>query len=280
MDKTEHVNNPDEILNLIDVSTGYGNRQILSHINLSLKKGEVVGLIGGSGSGKTTLLRTITGQIPPLAGEVWVAEQRLDGASRKELSQLRQHMGVLFQQGALFTDLDVFENVAFPLRELTKDTEAEITDKVLSRLDAVGLRATAHLRVSQISGGMARRVALARTIVMEPELLLYDEPFAGLDPISMRRTAALIRQLANDLGCGSLLITHDIEESFEIVDQVYMIGHGGLIAHGTPQELRASSNERVQRFLVGASADERSEGYPETPEFQEWLAKKQKQVKA
>jgi len=232
--------------------------------------------MGGSGSGKTTLLRAATGQLTAQRGRVLAFGQDMAGVSRAELQSLRTRMGVLFQQGALFTDLNVFENVAFPLREHTRLAEAEVTERVLDKLDAVGLRAAAHLKVSEISGGMARRVALARAVVLEPELILYDEPFAGLDPISMGITARLIRNLADRLGCASVLITHDVQESFAIADQVYLVGQGRLAAAGTPQTLAASQDPYVQQFLKGEPDGPVAFQYPETPAFQKWLSQQQR----
>src|SRR5690606_26611605 len=197
-----------------DVALGYGDHTVLNSISIEASKGQVVALMGGSGSGKTTLLRAATGQIFAQRGRVSVFGQNIADVSTEGLRQLRQRMGVLFQQGALFTDLNVFENVAFPLREHTRISESQLQERVLEKLDAVGLRAAAHLRISEISGGMARRVALARAIVLEPELILYDEPFAGLDPISLGITAQLIRDLTDKLDCSSVLITHDVKESF------------------------------------------------------------------
>lgn len=262
------------ILSLEQVSLGYGNTTILTDLNVRVRKGEVVALIGGSGSGKTTLLRAATGQLFAQQGVVKLYGQDVAQVSPMQLRTLRQRTGVLFQQGALFTDLGVFDNVAFPLRELTHDSEKIIFEKVLDKLNAVGLRSAAHLRVSEISGGMARRVALARAMVLEPELLFYDEPFAGLDPISLGMTAQLIRETANRLKCGSVLITHDIEESFGIVDYVYMVGQGKLLAAGTPDELRSSQNEYVQQFLQGESTGPVVFEYADTPSFQQWYARK------
>src|SRR5690606_35035821 len=197
--------------------------------------------------------------------------QNVATVSSDGLRKLRQRMGVLFQQGALFTDLDVFENVAFPLREHTKISEAQIVESVLDKLNAVGLRAAAHLKISEISGGMARRVALARAIVLEPELILYHEPFAGLDPISVGITAQLIRDLTDRLHCASVLITHDVAESFAISDQVYMVGQGKLIASGTPQSLSGSQDPYVRQFLDGAPDGPIAFHYPATPAFTKWL---------
>ncbi len=247
---------------------------ILDNLDLKVKKAQVVALIGGSGSGKTTLLRAAIGQLLAKKGVVTAFGQDLARISPNNLRDIRQRMGVLFQQGALFTDLNVFDNVAFPLRELTNDSEAVILEKVLDKLDAVGLKAAAHLAVSEISGGMARRVALARAIVLEPELVLYDEPFAGLDPISLGMTAQLIRNLSDRLGCASVLITHDIDESFQIVDQVYMVGHGKLLASGTPEDLRATEDAYVKQFLHGSPEGPVVFEYPDTPAFSSWLSKR------
>ncbi|NLY63829.1 MAG: ABC transporter ATP-binding protein [Alcaligenaceae bacterium] len=270
----DHLSQPEVILRFSDVSLGYGERTILGDLNLQVNKGQVVALIGGSGSGKTTLLRAATGQLVAQKGVVTAFGSDLAQVTANDLRTIRQRMGVLFQQGALFTDLNVFENVAFPLRELTSDSESLILEKVLDKLDAVGLKAAAHLKVSEISGGMARRVALARSIVLEPELILYDEPFAGLDPISLGMTAQLIRNLSDRLGCASVLITHDIEESFQIVDYVYMVGQGKLLVAGTPNELRASEDPYVRQFLHGAPKGPVVFEYPESPDFTRWLSKR------
>ena len=190
------------------------------------------------------------------------------------MQSLRKRMGVLFQQGALFTDLNVFENVAFPLREHTRLSEAELTERVLDKLDAVGLRAAAHLKVAEVSGGMARRVALARAVVLEPELILYDEPFAGLDPISMGITARLIRDLADRLGCASVLITHDVQESSPSPTRSIWSARE-LKAAGTPQILSQSQDPYVQQFLKGEPDGPVAFQYPETPAFKKWLAQQQ-----
>ena len=265
------VSPPDTILQFSDVSLGYGDFTVLSGISIQALKGQVVALMGGSGSGKTTLLRAATAQIVAQKGRVTAFGQDIAQLTGESLRQLRQRMGVLFQQGALFTDLNVFENVAFPLREHTRISEAQIQDRVLEKLDAVGLEAAAHLRISEISGGMARRVALARAIVLEPELILYDEPFAGLDPISLGITARLIRDLTDKLKCASVLITHDVKESFAIADQVYMVGQGKLIAEGTPAELSASTDPFVRQFLDGQPDGPIAFHYPVTPAYTKWL---------
>lgn len=263
------------ILEFDCVDLGYGDFVVLRDLTINVQAGEVVALMGGSGSGKTTLMRAATGQLLPMAGEVTAFGQPLSQVDRQALQDLRQRMGVLFQHGALFTDLDVFENVAFPLREHTKLSEAEITQKVLDNLEAVGLRAAAHLRLSEISGGMSRRVALARAIVREPELVFYDEPFAGLDPISMGVAARLIRKLSDRLGCASVVITHDVPESFEIADKVYLVGQGELKASGTPASLRQSTDPYVRQFLDGAPDGPVAFDYPVTPAFEQWRRQKE-----
>jgi len=259
------------VLRFVGTSLGYGAFTVLHDISLDVCRGQVVAMMGGSGSGKTTLLRGATGQILAQSGRIEAFGMDLHQADKATLRALRQRMGVLFQQGALFTDLNVFENVAFPLREHTMLAEHDIVARVLDKLDAVGLRAAAHLRVAQISGGMAKRVALARAIVLEPELILYDEPFAGLDPISLGITAQLIRNLTDRLGCASVMITHDVKESFAIADQVYIVGQGRLLAHGTPQHLVDSRDAYVSQFIHGRPDGPIAFHYPQTPAFDAWL---------
>ncbi|CAP40479.1 ABC transporter ATP-binding protein [Bordetella petrii] len=272
----DHIpDSPDLALSLDGVALGYGDFTVLQDINMAVQAGQVVAVMGGSGSGKTTLLRAATGQLPALRGQVRVFGTDIGQANGDTVQALRKRMGVLFQQGALFTDLNVFENVAFPLREHTRLPEPEVTARVLDKLDAVGLRAAAHLRVAEISGGMSRRVALARAVVLEPELILYDEPFAGLDPISMGITARLIRDLADRLHCASVLITHDVQESFAIADQVYLVGQGRLVAAGTPQTLSDSQDPYVRQFLRGEPDGPVAFQYPDTPAFQAWLAQQE-----
>lgn len=262
------------VLEFGQVTLGYGDFTVLRELSLSVTPGEVVAVMGGSGSGKTTLMRAATGQLPAMAGEVKVFGQSLRNITRVQLEALRQRMGVLFQHGALFTDLDVFENVAFPLREHTRLSSDEIAHKVLDNLEAVGLRAAAHLKLSEISGGMARRVALARAVVRQPELVFYDEPFAGLDPISMGITARLIRKLSDRLGCASVVITHDVAESFEIADTVYIVGQGEVKASGTPASLTDSADPYVRQFLDGAPDGPVAFDYPVTPAFEAWCRTK------
>ncbi|MDY7577736.1 ABC transporter ATP-binding protein [Herbaspirillum sp. RTI4] len=232
----------------------YGQRAILSDLRMDFPRGKVIAVMGGSGSGKTTILRLIGGQLQPQSGSVEVDGQQVDTLPTADLYTLRRKMGMLFQNGALFTDMSVFENVAFPLREHTRLPESAIHDLVLLKLNAVGLRNAAQLRPSEISGGMGRRVALARAIALDPALIMYDEPFAGLDPISMGVTANLIRKLNDALGSTSIVVSHDVDESFLIADYVYFLSNGKVVAQGTPQEMRASTDPYVIQF-VNAAAD-------------------------
>jgi len=222
---------------------------ILSNLSMDFPRGKLIAVMGGSGSGKTTVLRLIGGQIRPQRGTVAVDGEVVHRLDTENLYRLRRKMGMLFQFGALFTDLTVFENVAFPLREHTELPEEVLRDLVLMRLNAVGLRNAAQLKPNEISGGMARRVALARAIALDPELIMYDEPFAGLDPISMGVTANLIRNLNDTLGSTSILVSHDVNETFSIADYVYFLSGGKIVAQGTPEEMRASSDPYVKQFV-------------------------------
>jgi phospholipid/cholesterol/gamma-HCH transport system ATP-binding protein len=242
------------VVSIKDVNFAYapGERQILSGLSMKFRRGQVVAVMGGSGCGKTTILRLIGGQFTAQSGEVLFEGRDIGKMSSAQLMLARRRMGMLFQFGALFTDLSVFENVAFPLREHTNLTEELLRSLVLMKLNAVGLRGARDLMPSQISGGMARRVALARAIALDPPLIMYDEPFAGLDPISLGITARLIRDLNNALGATSLLVTHDVEETFEIADYVYFIANGRIGAEGTPAELSRSTDPFVRQFLDAA----------------------------
>lgn len=234
-----------------DVSFGYsqGGRLVLTRLNFKIPKGKVTALMGVSGGGKTTVIRLLSGQYRASAGSVLFDDQDVGKLGVDALYRVRRRMGVLFQFGALFNDLDVFENVAFPLRKHTNLTEAMIRDLVLMKLDAVGLRGARDLMPSEISGGMARRVALARAIALDPDLVMYDEPFAGLDPISLGVSARLIRDFNNVLGVTSLVVSHDLDETFAIADHVVFLANGHAIAEGTPAELRASSDPMVKQFV-------------------------------
>ena len=238
-----------------DLSFGYGDRRIIDQVSFEIRRGEVVGLMGGSGVGKTTLLRLISGLVGPQAGSVEVFGKTLDRHNQQELFDARRRIRLLFQFGALFTDLSCFENVAFPLREHAKLSESMIHDLVMLKLECVGLRGAAHLKPAEISGGMARRVALARAIALDPELILYDEPFAGLDPISLGVTANLIRELNEVLGATSIVVTHDVAETFAIADRILVFAASPTgarcIAQGTPEELRQSQDPFVRQFLDG-----------------------------
>jgi phospholipid/cholesterol/gamma-HCH transport system ATP-binding protein len=243
----------DPIVQIEAVWFGYdAARPVLRDITLAIPRGSVVGIMGQSGCGKTTLLRVIMGAYLPSRGTARVLGHQTSALDRDGLYAMRRKMGMLFQFGALFTDMSVFDNVAFALREHTDLPEELIRDLVLMKLNAVGLRGARDLAPSEISGGMARRVALARAIALDPELMMYDEPFAGLDPISLGITANLIRTLNQALGATSILVTHDVPESFAIADYVYFLANGGVLAQGTPAQLRESTDPSVRQFLDGA----------------------------
>ena len=243
----------DTLIEIDHVTFGYdASRTILNDISLRFQRGKVTSILGSSGCGKTTLLRLIGGVHAANSGTVRFDGEVVDSRNRDQLYRLRRRMGVLFQFGALVTDLSVFDNVAFPLREQSDLTEAMIRDIVLMKLNAVGLRGAAHLRISEVSGGMARRIALARAIALDPELIMYDEPFAGLDLISMGVAARLIRTLNDVTGSTSLVISHDVPECMAISDYVVLLANGGrIVAQGTPAELMGSSDPEVRQFVRG-----------------------------
>jgi phospholipid/cholesterol/gamma-HCH transport system ATP-binding protein len=271
---TAQVNSADQrvtalapaLVNIDNVVFGYGSgskaRNILRGISLQVPKGKVTAIMGGSGCGKTTLLRLIGGQLKPKSGNVIVADKNVPQLNREDLYKLRREISMLFQFGALFTDLTVFENVAFPLREHTELPEDIIRDLVLMKLHAVGLRGAAQLKPSELSGGMARRVALARAIALDPMLVMYDEPFAGLDPVSLSVTGQLIRRLNDALGMTSVLVTHDVAESLKIVDYLYFIAEGQVIGHGTPDEIRNSTDPLIHQFVHGETDGPQRFHYP------------------
>jgi phospholipid/cholesterol/gamma-HCH transport system ATP-binding protein len=232
-----------------DLVFGYGVRRILDGVSFTVPRGKVTALMGASGGGKTTVLRLIGGQVKASAGELRFDGQNVAALDAAGLYAARRRMGMLFQFGALFTDLSVFDNVAFPLREHTDLPEVLIRDIVLMKLDAVGLRGARDLMPSEVSGGMARRVALARAIALDPELIMYDEPFAGLDPISLGTAAQLIRRLNDTLGITSVVVSHDLEETFRIADQVIVLANGRIAAQGTPQEVKQSEDPLVSQFV-------------------------------
>ena len=243
----------EKLIEIDHVTFGYDPaRPVLDDVSLSFGRGQVTAILGGSGCGKTTLLRLIGGVYPVDKGSIRFDGQTIDTRNAAQLHGLRRRLGMLFQFGALFTDLSVFENVAFPLREHTDLDDTMIRDIVLMKLNAVGLRGAAKLRISEISGGMGRRVALARAIALDPELVLYDEPFTGLDPIAMGVTANLIRKLNAATGATSLVVSHDVQECFAICDYAYiMAAPGHVIAQGRPEELNASEDPRVRQFIRG-----------------------------
>jgi len=240
------------IVELKKVSFGYDPaRPVLRDIDLVIPKGSVVGIMGQSGCGKTTTLRVIMGALKPSAGEARVLGQSIAALDTAALYAMRRRMGMLFQFGALFTDMSVYENVAFPLREHTELPDELLNDLVMMKLQAVGLRGAAHLMPTELSGGMARRVALARSIALDPQLMLYDEPFTGLDPISFGVIVRLIRELNDSLGATSVIVTHDVQEALDVVDYVYFMADGKVIAQGSPDEIRASGEPFVNQFVNG-----------------------------
>lgn len=246
------LSDPNALVQLRDVRFGYGERVILDGITLTVPRGKVTALMGASGGGKTTVLRLIGGQYRAQSGSLTFDGQEVGSLNATELYAVRRRMGMLFQFGALFTDLSVFDNVAFPLREHTDLNEDMVRDIVLMKLEAVGLRGARNLMPSEVSGGMARRVALARAMALDPELIMYDEPFAGLDPISLGTAARLIRQLNDALGLTSIIVSHDLDETFHIADQVIVLANGKIAAQGTPDDVRRSSDPLVHQFVSAA----------------------------
>jgi len=231
---------------------GYDRRRpVLRGIDMAIPRGKLVAIMGGSGCGKTTILRLIGGQLRQQSGTITVAGQDVMALDREALFALRRRIGMLFQFGALFTDMSVFENIAFPMREHTELQEELIRDLVLMKLNAVGLRGAAQSRPAELSGGMSRRVALARAIALDPMLVMYDEPFAGLDPISLGIVGQLVRKLNDALGITSVVVTHDIYESLKIVDYIYFVAEGRIVAQGTPDEVRQSKDSFVRQFVDG-----------------------------
>lgn len=246
-------------------------RCIFDSIDMVVKQGKITAIMGPSGSGKTTLLRLIGAQLTPDHGEIYVQGQNIHQLSRKALYETRRNMGLLFQSSALFTHLSVFENVAFPLREHTKLNASMLRDIVLMKLEAVGLRGAADLMPAQLSGGMSRRVALARTIALDPELMMYDEPFTGQDPISMGVLVRLIQRLNQLLHTTTVIVSHDVEETCSIADYVYLISGGKVIGEGTPEELIHSSEPQIKQFMHGEADGAVPFHYPARPYTEELL---------
>lgn len=248
-----------------------GKRLIFENVDMTVLRGKITAIMGPSGSGKTTLLRLIGAQLSPDIGQVLVNGIDIHQLSRSALHEARRKMGLLFQSSALFTHLSVFDNVAFPLREHTQLNPAMIRDIVLMKLEAVGLRGAAQLMPAELSGGMARRVALARTIVLDPELMMYDEPFTGQDPISMGVLVRLIKRLNQLLGTTTIIVSHDVEETCSIADFVYLIADGKIIGQGTPVELKNSSEPRIKQFMHGEADGVVPFHYPARPYTEELL---------
>ena len=261
----------DVVVDVRDVDYVVGRRAIFNGLGIQARRGRITAIMGPSGTGKTTLLRLITGQIEPSRGSVQVFGRTLAGLPQRELFGLRRRMGMLFQNGALLTDISVFENVAFPLREHSGLPEPLIRQLVLTKLHAVGLRGAAQLMPAELSGGMARRVALARAIVMDPELLIYDEPFVGLDPISMGVILRLIKQMNESLGITSIVVSHDVEELSRVAHDSYLLSEGKVVASGTPEELRASNLEVVRQFMEGIADGPVPFHYPAPDYFDQLL---------
>jgi phospholipid/cholesterol/gamma-HCH transport system ATP-binding protein len=250
-----------------------GGRPIFDGLDMDIPRGKVSAVMGPSGTGKTTLLRLVTGQVRADTGSIHVAGEDMRNLKRADLYVLRRRMGMLFQNGALLTDFNVFENVAFPIREHTDLPERLIRQLVLTKLEAVGLRGAADLMPAELSGGMGRRVALARAIVMDPEILIYDEPFVGLDPISMGVILRLIRRLNDTLGLTSIVVSHDVQEISTVSDNVFLLSAGKVVARGSPQELRANPSEVVRQFVGGLPDGPVAFHYPGPDYYSQLLAR-------
>jgi phospholipid/cholesterol/gamma-HCH transport system ATP-binding protein len=260
------------IVELRDVHYSIGNREIFSGLTLTIPRGRITAIMGPSGTGKTTLLRLITGQIKPDSGQVLFDGIDVSNLSLRELYALRLRMGMLFQNGALLTDMTVFENVAFPLREHTKLPHSLIRHIVLTKLQAVGLRGAAQLMPAELSGGMARRVALARAMATDPDVLIYDEPFTGLDPISMGMIVRLVRQMNNALGITSIVVSHDVEELAALADMSFILAGGKVAAQGTFNELKGHDSQIVHQFMNGLADGPVAFHYPAPEYFEQLLA--------
>ncbi len=263
----------DYVAEIRDLHYSRGQRKIFDGLNINIKRGEITAIMGPSGTGKTTLLRLITGQILPDKGTVLVEGRDVSQLPRRELYELRQRMGMLFQNGALLTDIDVYENVAFPLREHTHLPERLIGHVVLTKLHAVGLRGATQLMPAELSGGMARRVALARAMVMDPSILIYDEPFVGLDPISMGVVVRLVRRLNDALDISSIVVSHDVEEISTVADCSYLLSEGKVVASGRPSELRSDCTDVVRQFMNGMADGPVPFHYPAPDYLEQILAR-------
>ena len=273
--RNQPLNQTSPIVDIRNLDYSVNGRPVFAGLDIEIPRAKITAVMGPSGTGKTTLLRLITGQVLADSGEIQVAGDNLRAISRANLYVLRRRMGMLFQNGALLTDLSVFENVAFPLREHTDLTERLIRQLVLTKLQAVGLRGAAELMPAELSGGMSRRVALARAIVMDPELLIYDEPFVGLDPISLGVILRLIRRLNDTLGITSIVVSHDVSEISKIADQVFLLSGGKVVAGGTPQELQTNPTEIVKQFIGGLADGPVPFHFPAPDYFDELLSRKE-----
>ena len=267
------MNQDSPIVEIRNLGYAVGGRPIFDGLDMDIPRGKVTAVMGPSGTGKTTLLRLVTGQVRADTGSIHVAGEDMLRLKRADLYGLRRRMGMLFQNGALLTDLSVFENVAFPIREHTDLPERLIRQLVLIKLEAVGLRGAADLMPSELSGGMGRRVALARAIVMDPEILIYDEPFVGLDPISMGVILRLIRRLNDTLGLTSIVVSHDVQEISAVSDNVFLLSAGKVVARGSPQELRANPSEVVRQFVGGLPDGPVAFHYPASDYYGQLLAR-------
>jgi len=263
---------PNTLVEINNLTFKRGERVIYNDISLSIPKGKVTAIMGPSGIGKTTLLRLIGGQIRPESGQILFEDKDIPQLSRKDLYETRKRMSMLFQSGALFTDMSVFDNIAFPIREHSKLPESIIEKIVLMKLEAVGLRGARDLQPSELSGGMARRVALARAIALDPELILYDEPFAGQDPISMGVIVRLIRSLSDALGLTSVVVSHDVPEVMSIADYIYIIAEQKIIGQGTPEQISNDNSPLVKQFVQG-EADGPVPFHFDAPNYQNELIK-------
>jgi phospholipid/cholesterol/gamma-HCH transport system ATP-binding protein len=267
------LNQAASIVEIRNLGYTVGGRPVFDGLDIDIPRGQVTAIMGPSGTGKTTLLRLITGQVAASKGSIQVVGQDMRTLRRADLYALRRRMGMLFQNGALLTDLSVFENVAFPIREHTNLAERLIRQLVLTKLQAVGLRGAAGLMPAELSGGMTRRVALARAIVMDPEILIYDEPFVGLDPISMGVILRLIRRLNDALGLTSIVVSHNVQEISTVADTVFLLSGGKVVAQGTPQELQTYPSEIVRQFVGGLPDGPVPFHYPAPDYFGELLAR-------
>jgi phospholipid/cholesterol/gamma-HCH transport system ATP-binding protein len=247
------VSSQNSLVSVQNLSFYRGNKKIFDDISLEFERGKVTAIMGPSGTGKTTLLKLIGGQLFPKQGSVTVDGNNVHRLRRSELYNLRKRIGMLFQSGALLTDMNVFDNVAFPLREHTHLPESMIRTLVLMKLQAVGLRGARNLMPNELSGGMARRIALARAIALDPMMIMYDEPFTGQDPISKGALVQLIKSLNNILGLTSIIVSHDVQETAAIADYIYVISEGKVVGQGTPKEIEQSESEWVQQFMTGAA---------------------------